>query len=74
MPISRHKKYVIYAKLCLKMADIAKDGRSRVLLRKMAAELLKIPELHETYLERTQAGGVDIPPARTRAVLGSSLC
>ena len=40
----RHKEYVSYAEHCLAMAKIAPEHDSRVVLREMAAEWLRLAD------------------------------
>lgn len=43
-PIERRERYVDYANCCLQFAKVALDKKSRVLLREMASEWLKLAE------------------------------
>jgi hypothetical protein len=43
----KHKDYARYAEHCLAMAKIASDQSSRILLREMAAEWLRLADKPE---------------------------
>ena len=43
-PTDKLERYVGYSAYCLKMAKVAFDNQSRVILREMASEWLKLAE------------------------------
>jgi hypothetical protein len=43
-PTDKRERYVDYANCCLQLAKVVSDNNSRVLLREMASEWLKLAE------------------------------